>query len=147
MFSNRDLIVDLFIIFKCFKFALALILRLIFFKLVLLPLFGIITCMQSLIKEIIKLKKWVWILLMILSSSKALWNFFLNLFYYYYNNCQPLHELCLFDKTIELSEKTKSFYDLLEYKRNEKIKKNIITITKMFYINDINPIELVEKNN
>jgi hypothetical protein len=72
---------------------------------------------------------------------------FLNLFYYYYNNCQPLHELCLFDKTIELSEKTKSFYDLLEYKRNEKIKKNIITITKMFYINDINPIELVEKNN
>ena len=40
-------------------------------------------------------------------------------------------EISLFNEKIELSEKTKTFYDLLQ--KNESLKKDIIEITDAFY--------------
>lgn len=56
---------------------------------------------------------------------------FLVLFYYYYNDKRPIKEISLFNEKIELSEKTKTFYDLLQ--KNESLKKDIIEITDAFY--------------
>ena len=60
---------------------------------------------------------------------------FLELFSIYYNKSQPLDKLLLFNKTINLSKKTKPFYKLLE--TEESHKKYFIEIAKMNYINDI----------
>ena len=57
-----------------------------------------------------------------------------HLFYYYYNNEQPLEEISINDKTILLSKKTKSFYYLLN--KNEKSREDIIQITKRFYLEE-----------
>ena len=54
---------------------------------------------------------------------------YLELFLYYYNDEQPLKELILFDKKVILSEKTKSFYDLLQKK--EQLKERIIYFCKL----------------
>ena len=60
---------------------------------------------------------------------------FLELFSIYYNKSQPLDKLLLFNKTINLSKKTKPFYKLLE--TEESHKEYFIEIAKMNYINDI----------
>ena len=60
---------------------------------------------------------------------------FLELFNIYYNKSQPLDKLLLFNKTINLSKKTKPFYKLLE--TEESHKEYFIEIAKMNYINDI----------
>ena len=54
---------------------------------------------------------------------------YLELFLYYYNDEQPLKELILFDEKVILSEKTKSFYDLLQKK--EQLKERIIYFCKL----------------
>ena len=64
---------------------------------------------------------------------------FLELFHLYYNKSQPLDKLFLFNETINLSENTKPFYNLL--KAEESNKENFIEIAKMNYINEINPNE------
>ena len=64
---------------------------------------------------------------------------FLLLFYYYYNDKQPLKEIWLFSEKITLSEKTKSFYGLLQ--KYERFKKDIIEVTDAFYINEFNSVK------
>ena len=59
---------------------------------------------------------------------------YLDLFNYYYNNEEPLEEISINDKTILLSQETKSFYYLLQ--RNEKSKEDIIEATKRFYLDE-----------
>ena len=61
---------------------------------------------------------------------------FLDLFSYYYNNEQPLEQVFIDGKTIFLSEKTKSFYHLLQ--KYEESKNDIIRVTKMFYFDEKN---------
>ena len=59
---------------------------------------------------------------------------YLDLFSFYYNNEQPLKKLSFFWKTVNFSEKTKSFYNLLI--KNEKSEEDIIKAAKMFFLND-----------
>ena len=61
---------------------------------------------------------------------------FLDLFSYYYNNEQPLEQVFIDGKTIFLSEKTKSFYHLLQ--KYEESRNDIIRVTKMFYFDEKN---------
>ena len=63
---------------------------------------------------------------------------YLELFLYYYNDEQPLKELTLFDKKVILSEKTKSFNDLLQKK--EQLKERIIYFCKLIYLINKNDI-------
>jgi hypothetical protein len=56
---------------------------------------------------------------------------FLELCLLYYNDEKPLKELTIFDKKIILSEKTKSFYYLLQ--KNEELKSQIVYICKKVY--------------
>ena len=58
---------------------------------------------------------------------------FLKLFYYYYNNKQPFaQKLLIFDQEIILSEKTKSFYNLLD--KNQELEENIMNVIKFDYL-------------
>jgi hypothetical protein len=59
---------------------------------------------------------------------------FLDLFSIYYNEEQPLKEIFIDGKTIILSERTKSFYYLLQ--KYEKSREDIIRVTKMFYFGE-----------
>ena len=59
---------------------------------------------------------------------------FLDLFSIYYNEEQPLKEIFIDGKNIILSEKTKSFYYLLQ--KYEKSREDIIRVTKMFYFGE-----------
>ena len=61
---------------------------------------------------------------------------YLDLFSKYHNNKQPLKELFINDKKIILSNKTKTFSELLE--KNKELKNDIIEVAEKFYINDIN---------
>jgi len=61
---------------------------------------------------------------------------FLDLFFYYYNNEQPLKLVFINGITINLSEKTKSFYHLIQ--KYEESKEDIIRVTKMFYFDEKN---------
>jgi hypothetical protein len=63
---------------------------------------------------------------------------YLELFLHYYNNKEPLKDLILFEKKVILSEKTKSFYYLLQKK--EELKEQIIYFCKLIYLVDINGI-------
>ena len=63
---------------------------------------------------------------------------YLELFLYYYNDEQPLKELILFDEKVISSEKTKSFYDLLQKK--EQLKERIIYFCKLIYLINKNDI-------
>ena len=56
---------------------------------------------------------------------------YLKLFNYYYNNKKPLNAIFFEGKEIKLSEKTKSFYNLLE--KNKNIKNELITIAESYY--------------
>ena len=64
---------------------------------------------------------------------------YLELFSLYYNNEQPLKEICLSGKTIILRAETKSFYYLLE--KNKDLKEYIIAYAKMSYLDDNNSTE------
>lgn len=55
---------------------------------------------------------------------------FLDLFSYYFNNEKPFEKFSFSGKTIIFSEKTKSFYNLIQ--KNKKLKKDIIRVTKMY---------------
>ena len=58
---------------------------------------------------------------------------FLKLFYYYYNNKQPFDQkFLIFDQEIILSEKTKSFYNLLD--KNQELEENIMNVIKFDYL-------------
>ena len=59
---------------------------------------------------------------------------YLDLFSYFYNDEKPLRELTIFDKKIILSEKTKSFYNLLQKQKSEELKNRIIYFCKLVYI-------------
>ena len=61
---------------------------------------------------------------------------YLNLFLNYYNDKKPLKELTLFEKKVILSDKTKSFYYLLE--KNKELKEQIIYFCKLIYFTNIN---------
>ena len=64
---------------------------------------------------------------------------FLDLFSYYFNNQKPFEKFSFSGKTIIFSEKTKSFYNLIQ--KNKKLKKDIIRVTKMYYSNGVNNIK------
>ena len=64
---------------------------------------------------------------------------YLDLFSFYYNNGQPLKKLSFFGKTVNFSEETKSFYDLLV--KYEKSKEDIIKAAKMFFLNGENNLK------
>ena len=53
---------------------------------------------------------------------------------FYYNNKKPLQELYIKEKVIHLSEKTKSFYYLME--KNKIDAEKLIKIDKNFFINE-----------
>ena len=65
---------------------------------------------------------------------------YLELFSIYYNNEQPLKEICISGKTIKLRAETKSFYYLLE--KNKALKEYIIAYTKISYFDDNNSAEI-----
>lgn len=61
---------------------------------------------------------------------------FLKLFYYYYNNKQPFEQkLLIFDQEIILSEKTKSFYNLLD--KNQELEENIMNVIEFDYLKNM----------
>ena len=61
---------------------------------------------------------------------------FLKLFYYYYNNKQPFaQKLLIFDQEIILSEKTKSFYNLLD--KNQELEENIMNVIEFEYLKNM----------
>ena len=61
---------------------------------------------------------------------------FLKLFYYYYNNKQPFDQkLLIFDQEIILSEKTKSFYNLLD--KNQELEENIMNVIEFEYLKNM----------
>jgi len=61
---------------------------------------------------------------------------FLKLFYYYYNNKQPFEQkLLIFDQEIILSEKTKSFYNLLD--KNQELEENIMNVIEFEYLKNM----------
>lgn len=68
---------------------------------------------------------------------------FLDLFNIYYNEKQLLRELTLFDRKITFSNRTKTFYDLLQ--KNKKIEKNIMQMTEMIYLDDIKKMEINQR--
>ena len=69
---------------------------------------------------------------------------FMELFYIYYNDKKQLKKVCLFDEEITLSNKTKSYYFLLE--KNCKEKKEIIETTKYnYHVDNIDKSELNNK--
>ena len=61
---------------------------------------------------------------------------YLELFSKYYNNKQPLKEVLINDQVISLSQKTESFYHLLE--KNKLSKSSLIEVAEKFYLNNIN---------
>ena len=66
---------------------------------------------------------------------------FMELFYIYYNDKKQLKKVCLFDEEITLSNKTKSYYFLLE--KNFKEKKEIIeTREHNYHVDNIDKSEL-----
>ena len=82
-------------------------------------------------ENIVELKKYPWF-------KKILEMKYLELFLYYYNDEQPLKKLTLFNEKVILSEKTKSFYDLLQKK--EQLKERIIYFCKLIYLINKNDI-------
>ena len=64
---------------------------------------------------------------------------YLELFSLYYNNEQPLEKYSFLDKTIIFSDKTESFYKLIQ--ENEKLEKDIKKVTRERYSNGLNTEE------
>ena len=61
---------------------------------------------------------------------------YLQLFNYYYNECEPLNKIFIENKDISLSSKTKSFFCLLEKKKKKK--NELINTVKNIYFNGNN---------
>lgn len=61
---------------------------------------------------------------------------YLQLFNYYYNECEPLNKIFIENKDISLSSKTKSFFCLLE--KNIDLKNELINTVKNIYFNGNN---------
>lgn len=61
---------------------------------------------------------------------------YLQLFNYYYNECEPLNKIFIEIKDISLSSKTKSFFCLLE--KNIDLKNELINTVKNIYFNGNN---------
>ena len=59
---------------------------------------------------------------------------YLNLFRIYYNDCKPLNKIIIKDKSIYLSEETKSFYYLIQ--KNISVKEEIIEFTKKVFLSN-----------
>ena len=82
----------------------------------------------------------------VVSSSKWLEELFkmnyLELFNYYHNQEQKLEKVLFKNKVIIISDKTKSFYYLLE--KNEDIRKNLINAANIIYLNENN--DALERN-
>jgi hypothetical protein len=69
---------------------------------------------------------------------------FMELFYFYYNERKQLKKIFLFDREISLTNKTKSYYFLLNKYKIDK--KEIIETTKNnYHFDDLDMIELKEK--
>ena len=64
---------------------------------------------------------------------------YLFLFRLYYNNGKPLDQLSLFGKTINISGKTETFYDLIQKYKESKFE--LIEGAKKYFMNDINITE------
>ena len=59
---------------------------------------------------------------------------YLELFNYYYNGNRPTREIIINDRKIKLSKETKTFYDLIENKNNDKKhKERILEITEKIF--------------
>ena len=68
----------------------------------------------------------------------------MELFYFYYNERKQLKKIFLFDREISLTNKTKSYYFLLNKFKIDK--KEIIEATKNnYHFDDLDMIELKEK--
>ena len=63
---------------------------------------------------------------------------YLDLFFDYYNDEQPLEEMTIFGKKIILSPETQSFYYLLQKKKNKDLGDEMINVAKKIYLNDSN---------
>lgn len=61
---------------------------------------------------------------------------YLQLFNYYYNECEPLNKIFIENKDISFSSKTKSFFCLLE--KNIDLKNELINTVKNIYFNGNN---------
>ena len=59
----------------------------------------------------------------------------------YYNDGKPLNKLSLFGKTINISDKTKPFYNLIQNPKNKEFKFELIEIAKKYFMNDTNITE------
>lgn len=69
---------------------------------------------------------------------------FMELFYFYYNERKQLRKIFLFDREISFTNKTKSYYFLLD--KNKMDKKEIIEATKNnYHFDNLDMIELKEK--
>ena len=66
---------------------------------------------------------------------------FLNLFFYYYNNEQPLKDLTIFGKKLIFSKTSESFIALLQKDKNKIMEDKIVEYTKEIYFDDPNPSE------
>ena len=66
---------------------------------------------------------------------------FLNLFFYYYNNEQPLKDLTIFGKKSIFSKTTESFIALLQKDKNKIMEDKIVEYTKEIYFDGKNPSE------
>jgi hypothetical protein len=66
---------------------------------------------------------------------------FSDLFFYYYNNEQPLKDLKIFGKKLILSKTTESFIALLQKDKNKTMEDKIVEFTKEIYFDGKNPSE------
>ena len=66
---------------------------------------------------------------------------FSDLFFYYYNNEQPLKDLKIFGKKLILSKTTESFIALLQKDKNKTMEDKIVEFTKEIYFDNKNPSE------
>ena len=66
---------------------------------------------------------------------------FSDLFFYYYNNEQPLKDLTIFGKKLILSKTTESFIALLQKDKNKIMEDKIVEYTKEIYFDGRNPSE------
>jgi len=66
---------------------------------------------------------------------------FSDLFFYYYNNEQPLKDLTIFGKKLILSKTTESFIALLQKDKNKTMEDKIVEFTKEIYFDGKNPSE------
>lgn len=69
------------------------------------------------------------------SFLKKIFNMeYLELFNYYYNENKPISEIIIYDRPIKLSQKTETFFDLIENEKNDKRhKERILEVTEKIF--------------